>query len=80
MAWPEPWSHPIGPVVELVVNGKQHQLEGGNTLASLLQQLAVTEGRFAVEVNGEIVPKSQHHGYVLRDNDAVEIVRAIGGG
>lgn len=66
--------------MELVVNGKQHQFKGGTSLASLLQQLAVTEGRFAVEVNGEIVPKSQHQDYVLRDNDAVEIVRAIGGG
>ena len=66
--------------MDLTVNGKQQRLEGGDTLSALLQQLAITDGRFAVEVNGEIVPKSQHQGYVLQDNDAVEIVRAIGGG
>lgn len=66
--------------MELIVNGKQHRFESGVTLGSLLLQLAITEGRFAVEVNGEIVPKSQHQDYLLRDHDAVEIVRAIGGG
>lgn len=66
--------------MELKVNGRQHRLESGGTLASLLQQLAITEGRFAVEVNGEIVPKSQHKDFLLRDDDAIEIVRAIGGG
>ncbi len=66
--------------MDLKVNGNLHRLEGGDTLSELLQQLAITEGRFAVEVNGEIIPKSQHHEYKLHDKDAVEIVRAIGGG
>ncbi|MBU2097476.1 MAG: sulfur carrier protein ThiS, partial [Gammaproteobacteria bacterium] len=34
----------------------------------------------AVEVNAEIVPRSQHAVSVLNPGDAVEIVHAIGGG
>ena len=36
--------------------------------------------RVAVEVNLEIVPRSQHATRVLREGDRVEIVHAIGGG
>lgn len=66
--------------MELSVNGASHSLNSGNTLSALLNELGVTEGRFAVEVNGEIVPKSQHTEFELQTNDNVEIVRAIGGG
>jgi sulfur carrier protein len=37
-------------------------------------------GRIAVEVNGELVPRSTHARHVLVDGDRVEIVHAIGGG
>jgi sulfur carrier protein len=33
-----------------------------------------------VEVNHQIVPRSQHTSYVLAEGDQVEIVHAIGGG
>jgi sulfur carrier protein len=36
--------------------------------------------RIAVEINGDIVPASQHTTYQLSDGDSVEIVGAIGGG
>ena len=36
--------------------------------------------RLAVEVNEEVVPRSEHGEYCLRDGDRVEIVHAIGGG
>lgn len=66
--------------MELSVNGANHTFNSGSTLNALLHELGVTEGRFAVEVNGEIVPKSQHKEFELKNNDNVEIVRAIGGG
>ncbi len=36
--------------------------------------------RIAVEINGEIVPKSQYASTVLKDGDIVEIVGFVGGG
>jgi len=36
--------------------------------------------RLAMEVNREIVPRSEYAEHVLHDGDQVEIVHAIGGG
>jgi len=71
---------PNSPVVnQIIVNGKPFAVPEHCTVAALLQQLHVT-GRFAVEVNEEIVPRSRHSSYELKADDHVEIVQAIGGG
>ncbi|EKF74373.1 thiamine biosynthesis protein ThiS [Alcanivorax hongdengensis A-11-3] len=65
--------------MKLTVNGDTLTLQG-TTITDLVNQLALTGRRLAVEVNREIVPKSQHGDYALQDGDVVEIVHAIGGG
>ncbi|MEP4372681.1 MAG: sulfur carrier protein ThiS [Alloalcanivorax venustensis] len=40
----------------------------------------LTGRRLAVEVNREIVPKSEHGTHTLQEGDTVEVVHAIGGG
>jgi len=62
----------------LTLNGKPHQFEG-TTVHELIEQLGL-QGRLAVEVNEDIVPKSDHATYSLSAGDVVEIVHAIGGG
>lgn len=62
----------------LTLNGKLHQFEG-TTVHELIEQLGL-QGRLAVEVNEDIVPKSDHATYSLSAGDVVEIVHAIGGG
>lgn len=42
--------------------------------------MALTGKRLAVEINEDIVPRSQHPKFVLNDGDRIEVVRAIGGG
>jgi sulfur carrier protein len=61
------------------VNGKSVTVAEQITVTDLVQQLQVS-GRFAVEVNEEIVPSSQHARRQLYAGDRVEIVQAIGGG
>ena len=61
------------------VNGKSLSVAERVTVTELLQQLQV-RGRFAVEVNEQIVPSSQHAKRQLYAGDRVEIVVAIGGG
>jgi len=46
----------------------------------MLQELAMGAGRIAIEVNGEIVPRSTFAECLLQEGDIVEIVQAIGGG
>ena len=65
--------------MKLIVNGDTLSLDG-NTIADLVTQLELTGRRLAVEVNREIVQKSQHANFALNEDDVVEIVHAIGGG
>ncbi|MBB10631.1 MAG: thiamine biosynthesis protein ThiS [Alcanivorax sp.] len=65
--------------MNLTVNGDTLTLDG-TTIADLVTQLNLTGRRLAVEVNRDIVPKSQHGDFTLKDGDVVEIVHAIGGG
>lgn len=62
------------------LNGESYTVSEGASIADLLVALELTERRVAVEVNLEIVPRSQHATTVLQANDQVEVVQAIGGG
>jgi sulfur carrier protein len=66
--------------MHVTVNGTDHQLPAGATLAVLLVALDLVGRRVAFEVNGEIVPRSQRDAHPLREGDKVEVVTAIGGG
>ena len=62
------------------VNGTNRSLQKGTTVSALIQMLALTERKIAVEINREIVPQSRHKQTQLCDGDRVEIIEAIGGG
>jgi len=66
--------------MKVFVNGAMRELANGTTIAMLVAALDLAGRRVAVEVNEEIVPKAVHAQTLLRDNDRVEIVHAIGGG
>ncbi len=66
--------------MEILVNGTPHIVPDGTTAAQLLVILALQGKRLALEVNQELVPRSQFETFVLNANDTVEIVHAIGGG
>ena len=66
--------------MKIVLNGEDRELTAPTTVAQLLEQIGLAEKRVAVEVNLEIVPRSEHSGHTLNDRDRVEIVQAIGGG
>ena len=62
------------------LNGESFELPDGETVADLLARQELTGRRVAVELNLDIVPRSQHAGTVLKAGDQVEVVHAIGGG
>ena len=66
--------------MKVLVNGEPREIAAGSTVAALLATLDLAGRRLAVEVNGDIVPRSRHAQAVLQENDRVEIVHAIGGG
>jgi len=68
-----------GHAIEVTLNGNARSFAPGTTVAQLVTQLAV-RGRYAVEINGDIVPRSTHPSHVIALGDRIEVVAAIGGG
>ncbi|WP_339477591.1 MULTISPECIES: sulfur carrier protein ThiS [unclassified Pseudomonas] len=66
--------------MRIQLNGDPLDLPDGETVAALLNRLELTGRRVAVELNLDIVPRSQHAETTLNDGDSVEVVHAIGGG
>ena len=66
--------------MQIQLNGEPRDLATDLTVAQLVDTLGLTGRRIAVELNEDIVPKSEHEAVRLREGDRVEIVHAIGGG
>ncbi|TGV07716.1 sulfur carrier protein ThiS [Alcaligenaceae bacterium 429] len=66
--------------MNITLNGETRPLQTPFTVLELLQELDYVGKRIAVEINGDIVPKSQHATHQLNDGDQLEIVVAVGGG
>ena len=66
--------------IEITVNGKTKTLLAELSLSDLLQDLGMTKGRIAVELNGHIVPRSQFSSQRISNLDRIESVQAIAGG
>ncbi len=64
----------------VTVNGEDMFFIEGEPVARLILRCGYKSGRIAAEVNGSIVPRAQHEGYVVKADDRIEIVGLIGGG
>lgn len=67
-------------MMQIIVNGEPRAVAPGLTAAQLVDLLELGGRRLAMEVNREILPRSQYAAHELRDGDTIEIVQAIGGG
>lgn len=66
--------------VPIVLNGQQYTVASGSSLFDLINALDGQGKRFAIELNGDIVPRTRFIETILSPMDRVEIVHAIGGG
>jgi thiamine biosynthesis protein ThiS len=62
------------------VNGREQELEPGETVASLLLKLGLESGWALVERNGEPVERSRYAEVELEDADTVVVARPVAGG
>lgn len=66
--------------MHIQVNGEPRTLAAGVTVAGLLTELDIRPDRVAVEVNLNILDRSEFDGRRLQEGDRVEIISFIGGG
>lgn len=67
-------------MIAITLNGERRQYPAAPTFAQLVDELALAGKRFAIERNGEIVPRSRFAELSVADGDALEVVVAVGGG
>ena len=65
--------------MKIVING-QEQTFAPITLGLLIEHLGMKQDRVAVELNRNIVPRSQWAETNLAEGDQLEIVHFVGGG
>ncbi|TDT40215.1 sulfur carrier protein ThiS [Halospina denitrificans] len=66
--------------MQILLNGENTEVSDALSVQGLIEQLELTGRRIAVEVNEDIVPRSEHAEHQLAAGDRIEIVHAIGGG
>jgi sulfur carrier protein len=65
--------------MEVLVNGNLQTLDQASTVKDLIITLQL-DGKFAIEINQNIIPRSEYNDTKLSTGDKIEIVEAIGGG
>lgn len=63
----------------IYINGKAFD-QNSVRLSDYLNENGINPFRVAIELNEEILPKSEYDNTVLKDGDVVEIVNFVGGG
>ena len=66
-------------MLNITLNGDAISTGESNVLA-LLESLELTQGRFAVEIDGNLVPKSRLADTPITQGMSIEVVEAVGGG
>jgi thiamine biosynthesis protein ThiS len=66
--------------MKVFVNGDERDLSGATSLAELITLLDLPAARIAIELNREVVRRSDWGSTMLKDNDRIEIVYFVGGG
>jgi thiamine biosynthesis protein ThiS len=64
----------------LIINGEERDLSAISSVASLVKQLGLKADRLAIELNREIVPRTNWDATTLKNGDRLEIVHFVGGG
>ena len=65
--------------MDIILNGKTVSIDEQSRLNDFINSLEIN-GKFAVELNQAIIPRSEYHKTTISPGDNIEIVEAIGGG
>ena len=62
------------------MNGDEKDFSSPISLAGLIEELDLPASRIAIELNREVVRRSDWGSTMLKDEDRIEIVHFVGGG
>ena len=64
----------------VTINGEIKELESEVTLDRLLELFSLPSKRIAVELNREVVRRTDWERIIVKDADKIEVVHFVGGG
>ncbi len=67
-------------MMRLFINGQERQAPELSTVAQLAAWLQLPPFGTAIELNGEVIRRSEHPDVRVKDGDRLEVVRLVGGG
>ncbi|MEC7875179.1 MAG: sulfur carrier protein ThiS [Pseudomonadota bacterium] len=65
--------------MKVLLNGSSYSVKNNCSVDSLIKNLDLN-GKYAIEINQNIIPRSQYSNKRINSGDKIEIVQAIGGG
>ena len=65
--------------MKVLLNGSTYSVENNCSVVALIKNLELN-GKYAVEINQTIIPRSEYSNQKINNGDKIEIVQAIGGG
>jgi sulfur carrier protein len=67
-------------MISISLNNEKMSLTENTFLQTALQTWGYGDGKIAVAINQEFVPRSQYDQRQLQDGDQIDIVKPVGGG
>jgi sulfur carrier protein len=65
---------------KIVINGEEHEIPSEKNLDALLDILELEKRSIAIELNQNLIPKSEWENHIIKSGDKIEIVQFVGGG
>ena len=66
--------------IQIYINGKKKNINSNSNIINILEEYSLKNKMVAVEVNQEVIPKSNYKTKKINKNDRIEILELIGGG
>ena len=66
--------------IQIYINGKKKNINSNCNLIDILKEYSLINKLVAVEINQEVIPKSNYKTRKINKNDRIEILELIGGG
>ena len=66
--------------IQIYINGKKKLVSINLKLINILKDLSLKDKLVAIEINQEVIPKSNYKTKKINKNDRIEIIELIGGG
>ena len=66
--------------IQIYINGKKKNIHMSYNIVDILEEYSLRNKLIAVEINQEVIPKSNYKTKKIKQNDRIEILELIGGG